>query len=326
MNPRQDHKHLILDADLTIFSEHGYKAIENTIFSIKENHEKFGELRGKLDSFKRTAASYYRAAIKAEAEHLTLQQQLDSNKPTDFMLKMLLEKGDNELAAKHVQQKKEEAEEKFKKHVAMVEKINEQKQTPLYKEFVALQWETLKNVPVYGSAEQWKNIMEAFAKQDWKITIASFTSYDDALERYIREIIKPECNITVIGYLPSNPDYADKNNHILETTGTACKKEDILFVDDSKRNISKANESGCRTILADGKATHVDKLASLCENMNKLDEIAPHKNTVRKRSALEQTYAELPFATLFGSSSEEITDNTKQVTPSSPRLGSDNEK
>lgn len=121
-------------------------------------------------------------------------------------------------------------------------------------------WGLIQNLQPIGSREIWQQTLRKILANHHKIAVASFNAYGSVvipmyLEKMIGLTPSEIKQIHIESWLPSNPDNANKNEHIagiLKDMKYTGKKNSIILVDDDPKNIAAAQEAGFTTIIANG--------------------------------------------------------------------------
>lgn len=141
-------------------------------------------------------------------------------------------------------------------------------------EYVNSPWEVVHEFSTIGSESDWKEIFENLYQQGHFLSIASFNAYELIIPQFLRKIGLSEeliAQIHIIAGLPENPRTANKNDYIQEAiqyVENYCQHNqytdgeplEVIFIDDSKKNIQAAEELGCTTILAKPDGSHLKQL------------------------------------------------------------------
>ncbi len=174
-------------------------------------------------------------------------------------------------------------------------------------------WNLVKDFPTVGSSDDWRKIFETLIQQGHSVYIASFNSFGEIIPIFLNKTIgltKTDIEqIKIIARLPNNPNRVDKNEHIKQAItdaqtlkGFSGKATDVIFMDDSLKNIEAADAEGYQVILAKKDASHLSDIKKVLasEGWNNpesktevLDEDEIIRQTIellrrQKKEALEQ--------------------------------------
>lgn len=115
---------------------------------------------------------------------------------------------------------------------------------------ITLLWnylEQMKALKTTGDVNSWLLIFKTLIDHDYRVAIASFSSFKPIIQKFLQEIIglPPDYlqKIHIEAWLPEHPETANKNQHLDNILGIHTNQDrkkhyqHILLIDDSKTNI-----------------------------------------------------------------------------------------
>src|ERR1043165_14873 len=196
--------------------------------------------------------------------------------------------------------------------------IKEKKANPDAPEYINGDWAVVQGFPIIASTDTWKNIFENINQQGHYAAINSFNSFGPIIPEFLEKIgldedfIKKE--IHIIAKFPANPAKENKNAYIQESIAKAIEKsgekkdfsgnaEDVILIDDSKKNIEAAKQAGYQVIHAKKDVSHLIELQTKLEELKKeelrkLEEQPPAVDRNAKPKQLSESLLKLKIKTL----------------------------
>lgn len=164
-------------------------------------------------------------------------------------------------------------------------------------EYVNGDWNTVKDIPILGSAAEWKKFFESAIQQDHYVAIVSFNGFKNNIPLFLENINldkKVIEKIDIIAELPEDPKSANKNEYIQRAIANAKKEgfsgqpENVYLIDDSRKNIEAAQQAGYQVIHAKKDGSHLIELQNKLEELKKLEEKPPVVDRRNKPKYLKQ--------------------------------------
>ena len=154
------------------------------------------------------------------------------------------------------------------------------------------QWQLVKDIPPIGSDQQWQELFKTLYKDGHRIAIVSFGQYEHIIARYLKEIIGLKesfikDHLKIVSYLPEDPSNANKEDHMSQANEEPkLPAENIVLVDDSRRNTRHAAVMGHQIIYADESGKHIKETLELSKKI-KEQGVRSHKsiNTLSSSAA-----------------------------------------
>jgi len=148
------------------------------------------------------------------------------------------------------------------------------RQDPSIEHDLEAQWNLVKHLLPIGGAEMWRTVLHKMVDEKHAISFVSYSSFGNyILRRYLEENVGLEKsfiekNIVFVSYFPpQKKDRNDKRAHIQKAKVAlgleGIDPNDVVLIDDSRKNISAAEQDKHYTILATPDGEHLHALMRL---------------------------------------------------------------